>query len=76
MKRLHKTGLPQFDQASFDRGLSDGFRGHVWWPGPEFEPLSYTSGYEEARAEHGLKRAHDPAPLPALQGRFPPHVPR
>jgi hypothetical protein len=45
---LHKTGLPQFDQASFDKGLSDGFRGRVWWPGPGSEPLSYAAGYQEA----------------------------
>jgi|ERR1700722_7942507 hypothetical protein len=45
---LHKTGLPQFDQASFDKGLSDGFRGHTWWPGAGIEPLSYATGYQES----------------------------
>jgi hypothetical protein len=45
---LHKTGLPQFDQASFNKGFSDGFRGHVWWPGPGTEPLSYAAGYQES----------------------------
>jgi hypothetical protein len=46
--KLHKSGLPQFDQASFDKGLADGFRGHTWWPGPGIEPLSYAVGYQEA----------------------------
>jgi hypothetical protein len=45
---LHKTGLPQFDQESFNKGLSDGRRGAVWWPGAGTEPLSYTVGYREA----------------------------
>jgi hypothetical protein len=45
---LHKRGLPQFDPASFNKGLSDGFRGQVWWPGPGTEPLSYAAGYQEA----------------------------
>jgi hypothetical protein len=44
---LHKTGLPQFDQASFDKGLEDGFHGRAWWPGPGIEPLSYAAGYQE-----------------------------
>jgi hypothetical protein len=48
MKRLHKTGLLHFDQTSFDKGLSDGFRGQVWWPGPGTEPLSYAVGYQES----------------------------
>jgi hypothetical protein len=47
MKTLHKTGLPQFDQESFNKGLSDGFRGYKWWPGPATEPLSYAAGYQE-----------------------------
>jgi hypothetical protein len=45
---LHKTGLPQLDQASFNKGLSDGFRGHAWWPGAGTEPLSYAAGYQES----------------------------
>jgi hypothetical protein len=45
---LHKRGLPQFDQASFNKGLSDGFSGQVWWPGPGTDPLSYAAGYQEA----------------------------
>jgi hypothetical protein len=45
---LHKTGLPHFDQESFTKGLSDGFRGYVWWTGPGIEPLSYASGYRES----------------------------
>src|ERR1700730_14318549 len=44
-------GLPQFDRTSWDKGFADGFRGHVWWPGPGTEPLSYSSGYTEAQAE-------------------------
>jgi hypothetical protein len=48
MKHLYKTGLPQFDQASFNKGLSDGFRGHAWWPGAGIEPLSYAAGYHES----------------------------
>lgn len=48
MKHLYKTGLPQFDQASFNKGLSDGFRGHTWWPGAGIEPLSYAAGYHES----------------------------
>jgi hypothetical protein len=48
-----KTGLPQLDRASWEKGFSDGFRGHVWWPGPGTEPLSYSSGYTEAQAEWG-----------------------
>jgi hypothetical protein len=48
VKPLHKTGLPQFDQASFNKGLSDGFRGHTWWPGAGIEPLSYAAGYQES----------------------------
>jgi hypothetical protein len=47
MKPLHKTGLPQFDEESFNKGLSDGFRGCKWWPGPATEPLSYAAGYQE-----------------------------
>ena len=39
--------MPSCD-ISFDKGLSDGFRGHVWWPGPGIEPLSYTVGFQEA----------------------------
>jgi hypothetical protein len=42
----HKTGLPQFDQASVNKGHSDNFRGLAWWPGPRIEPLSYAAGYQ------------------------------
>jgi hypothetical protein len=48
------TGLPRLDRASWEKGFSDGFRGHKWWPGPGTEPLSYSSGYtaaQEPRAE-------------------------
>jgi hypothetical protein len=45
---LHRTGLPQFDQESYNKGLSDGTREAVWWPGAGTEPLSYTVGYREA----------------------------
>ena len=48
MKRRHKIGLLNFDQTSFDKGFSDGFRGRVWWPGPGTEPLSYAVGYQES----------------------------
>jgi hypothetical protein len=50
MKPLHRTGLPQFDEASFSKGLSDGFHGNAWWPGAGTEPLSYAVGYQEAGA--------------------------
>jgi hypothetical protein len=43
-----KTGLPRLDRESWDKGFSDGFRGHKWWPGPGTEPLSYASGYTAA----------------------------
>ena len=56
---LHKTGLPQFDQASFDKGMSDGFRGRVWWPGPGTEPLSYSAGYQEVGV-HNPRTESDP----------------
>jgi hypothetical protein len=49
-----KTGLPWLDRKSWEKGLSDGFRGQVWWPGPESEPLSYTAGYEEAKGRAAL----------------------
>ena len=48
MKTVHRTGLPQFDEESYNKGLSDGHRGAVWWPGAGTEPLSYTVGYREA----------------------------
>ncbi len=48
MRTVHRTGLPQFDQESYNKGLSDGQRGAVWWPGVGTEPLSYTVGYREA----------------------------
>jgi hypothetical protein len=51
--RPTKTGLPQLDRASWEKGFSDGFRGHVWWPGPGTEPLSYAAGYTEAQADRG-----------------------
>ena len=57
MKLLHKTGLPQFDQASFTKGLSDGFRGLAWWPGPGIEPLSYAAGYQESGVRNPRTRA-------------------
>jgi hypothetical protein len=56
MKLLPKTGLPRLDQASWDKGFADGFRGNVWWPGPGTEPLSYASGYTEAQVERGTRR--------------------
>ena len=52
MKVLHKTGLPQFDQESFNKGLLEGSRGGVWWPGPGTEPSSYTVGYQESGARN------------------------
>ena len=65
---LHKTGLPQFDQASFNKGFSDGFRGHVWWPGPGTEPLSYAAGYQESGVLNPRTRpdpgAMSPEPTP------------
>jgi hypothetical protein len=53
-----KSGLPGVDRASWEKGFSDGIRGHTWWPGPETEPLSYAAGYSEAQAqsEAGAKR--------------------
>jgi hypothetical protein len=56
-------GLPQFDQASFDKGLADGFHGHVWWPGPGIEPLSYAAGYQEA-AKYAPRTAPPDEPRP------------
>jgi hypothetical protein len=55
---LHKTGLPQFDQESFNKGLSDGRRGAVWWPGAGTEPLSYTVGYREAGMRNPRTEPH------------------
>jgi hypothetical protein len=51
-----KTGLPRLDRASWEKGFSDGLRGHVWWPGAGIEPLSYAAGYTEAQS----KRASSP----------------
>jgi hypothetical protein len=69
MKHLYKTGLPQFDQASFNKGLSDGFRGHAWWPGAGIEPLSYAAGYQESgvlnprtRPDPGADLSAEPTP--------------
>jgi hypothetical protein len=52
-----RTGLPRLDQASWDKGFADGFHGHVWWPGPGIEPLSYAVGYKEAQSEHDEPRS-------------------
>jgi hypothetical protein len=46
-----RTGLPQLDRTSWEKGFADGFHGRVWWPGSGTEPLSYSSGYTEAQAE-------------------------
>jgi hypothetical protein len=45
------TGLPRLDCTSWEKRLSDGFRGHVWWPGAGIEPLSYAVSYKEAQSE-------------------------
>jgi len=50
-----RTGLPQLDRTSWEKGFADGFHGHVWWPGPGTEPLSYSSGYTEAQTEPDAK---------------------
>ena len=72
---LHKTGLPQFDQASFNKGFSDGFRGHVWWPGPGTEPLSYAAGYQESgvinprtQPDPGADLSPEPTPPDVIVG--------
>jgi hypothetical protein len=72
---LHKTGLPQFDQASFNKGLSDGLRGQVWWPGPGSEPLSYAAGYQEAgvrnprtESDPGADMNQEPTPPDRVTG--------
>ncbi len=72
---LHKTGLPQFDQASFDKGLSDGFRGRGWWPGPGTEPLSYAAGYQKAgvrnpriESDPGADLSQEPTPPDRVTG--------
>ncbi len=72
---LHKRGLPQFDQASFNKGFSDGFRGHVWWPGPGTEPLSYAAGYQEAgvrnprtESDRGADLNQEPTPPDRVTG--------
>jgi hypothetical protein len=74
---LHKTGLPQFDQASFNKGFSDGFRGHVWWPGPGTEPLSYAAGYQESgvlnprtRPDPGANLRPEPTPPDVIVGSY------
>jgi hypothetical protein len=59
VKPLPKTGLPRLDQASWDKGFADGFRGNVWWPGPGIEPLSYAAGYTEAQVERGTRKSRD-----------------
>jgi hypothetical protein len=56
MKPLPLKGLPRFDQASWDKGFADGFRGNVWWPGPGTEPLSYAAGCTEAQVERGTRK--------------------
>lgn len=63
MRLPSKTGLPRLDRASWEKGFEDGFRGHVWWPGPGTEPLSYASGYTEAQAELD-RRAGPGSPQP------------
>jgi hypothetical protein len=50
-----KTGLPQLDRLSWEKGFADGFRGNVWWPGQAIEPLSYAAGYSDAQAEVNLR---------------------
>jgi hypothetical protein len=74
---LHRTGLPQFDQASFNKGLSDGLRGQVWWPGPGSEPLSYAAGYQEAGVRNprtesgpGADLNQKPTPPDRVTGRY------
>jgi hypothetical protein len=52
MRSLVATrGLPQIDPESWVKGVSDGRRGSIWWPGHGTEPLSYSVGYTEAEAE-------------------------
>ncbi len=72
MKRLHKTGLLQFDQTSFDKGLSDGFRGHVWGPGPG----SSRSLEERTGCDSGFPPLHQrPAsPVPIAMTTTPPRT--
>jgi hypothetical protein len=67
-----KTGLPQLDRASWEKGFSDGFRGLVWWPGVGIEPLSYAAGYTEAQSQRE-PAAHD---LPSGAMRYVPSTAR
>ncbi len=41
----------RIDRASWDKGVSDGMRGLVWWPGAGIEPLSYAAGYTDGQAK-------------------------
>jgi len=54
-----KTGLPRLDRVSWEKGFSDGMRGHVWWPGTGIEPLSYAAGYTEAQSRQASSPVSD-----------------
>jgi hypothetical protein len=71
--RLHETGLPQFDEVSFNKGLSDEFRGNKWWPAAGTEPLSYTAGYQEAGV-HNPRTESDPRADPSQEPTPPDRV--
>jgi len=61
-----KIGLPRLDNASWDKGFFDGFRGSVWWPGAGIEPLYYAAGYTEAQA--GRDKAEPSPPQSGASG--------
>jgi hypothetical protein len=53
-------GLPRIDPESWAKGVSDGRRGSVWWPGAGNDPLSYAAAYKEGLAER--EAAGEPPP--------------
>jgi hypothetical protein len=67
--------------ASWEKGLADGRRGLVWWPGAGTEPLSYAAGYTEGQSEldkaggvhpvSSLARPNRQGTRDLLQGRGP-----
>ena len=48
----NKTKSVSVRLANWEKSFADGFRSHVWWPGPGIEALSYAAGYEDAQSQH------------------------
>jgi hypothetical protein len=62
--RARLTRGLRIDRASWDKGVADGRRGSVWWPGAGTEPLSYAAGYTEGLADP--EKAGGAAPVSSL----------